>query len=104
MAACLSLVLWTVMPSASHIPRLVETLQDHAQMIAEHGHSHGLEEDLAWALHGHDHEGTDHDHGHAVLPSGPSSQLEHTRLATWRGIARSHWSPPVFRLDRPPRA
>ena len=50
---CLSLVVWSMLPSLSHVPRIAETLNEHAQMVADHGHSHGFAEDLLWALHGH---------------------------------------------------
>lgn len=39
---CLSLVVWSVVPAASHAPAVFETIQDHLEMIADHGHSHGL--------------------------------------------------------------
>lgn len=102
--ACLALVVWSIAPSASHVPRVIETLQEHAQMIATHGHSHGLEEDLLWAMHGHSHDAADHDHSQAVLL--PSRQA-HSHIATkadWRGLSVEQGSPPHFRLDRPPRA
>ena len=60
---CLSVAIWSVLPTATHVPIVLETLQDHAEMIATHGHSHGLAEDLSWALHGHSHDEMDHDHG-----------------------------------------
>jgi len=45
-------------------------------MIEDHGHSHGLEIDLLWAMHGHQHDLADHDHNTAVLAkSGPKSPL-----------------------------
>ena len=72
-------------------------------MIAEHGHSHGLEEDLIWAMHGHSHDVADHDHSHAVLLQPRSDGVAVEMTATWQGRALAHWSPPVFRLERPPR-
>jgi len=101
---CAAVTLWTVSPNTSHVPKVIETLQDHAEMIAEHGHSHGLEEDLIWAMHGHSHEVADHDHSHAVLMLARRSTVPVETSALWHGYALSHWAPPVFRLERPPRA
>src|SRR6056297_3991919 len=65
---CLAVLLWSVVPATSHAPSVFGVLQEHAEMVAEHGHSHGLEEDLAWAMHGHSHDSVDHDHSQAVVP------------------------------------
>jgi len=67
---CLAVLLWSVVPATSHAPSVIGVLQEHAEMVAEHGHSHGLEEDLAWAMHGHSHDSIDHDHSQ-VLDLGP---------------------------------
>jgi len=101
---CVAFALWTVSPNASHVPQVIETLQDHAEMIAEHGHSHGLEEDLICAMHGHSHEVADHDHSHAVLMLARRGTVPVETSALWQGYALAHWVPPVFRLERPPRA
>jgi len=101
---CVALALWTVSPNASHVPKIVETFQDHAEMIAEHGHSHGLEEDLIWAMHGHSHEVADHDHSQAVLSMARAHSGPAETSSAWHGRALAHWAPPVFRLERPPRA
>ncbi|SEP18071.1 hypothetical protein SAMN04490248_13312 [Salinihabitans flavidus] len=101
---CVALALWTVSPNASHVPKVIETLQDHAEMIAEHGHSHGLEEDLIWAMHGHSHEVADHDHSQAVLMLARRGTVPVETSALWHGYVLAHWAPPVFRLERPPRA
>ncbi|WP_108259900.1 hypothetical protein [Mangrovicoccus ximenensis] len=103
-AACaLALLAAQVFPPP-HVPKLLHVLSDHAAMIADHGHSHGLEEDIAWALHDHSHDQADHDHIQAVLPSrrGGTAPLEFSAL--WHAPALAHWTPPVFRLERPPRA
>lgn len=100
---CIALAFWTVAPNTSHVPKLLNVLQDHAEMVAEHGHSHGLEEDLIWAMHGHNHDVADHDHSHAVLLQPRSAALPLVTASTWHGRALAHWSPPVFRLERPPR-
>ncbi|MDF1801340.1 hypothetical protein [Thalassovita sp.] len=102
--SCLALFIWTVAPTASHVPTVLETLQDHAQMVAEHGHSHGLQEDLIWAMHGHSHDVADHDHSQAVLMPARFALSHSVTSAEWRGIAQVNWSPPLFRLERPPRA
>lgn len=101
---CLTLCLWTVAPGVSHAPKLLETVQDHLEMIADHGHSHGFHEDLLWALHGHGHEAADHDHSHAALLPG----ARHEPLAVVRPggppTAAPETASRVFRIDRPPRA
>lgn len=100
---CVSLCLWTISPSASHIPEVVETLQEHAEMIASHGHSHGFEEDLIWAMHGHSHDVADHDHSQAVLTQARPEATAVETNANWHGRALAHWSAPLFLLERPPR-
>lgn len=101
--ACVALVVWTVAPTASHVPKIIKTLQEHAEMIASHGHSHGLEEDLIWAMHGHSHDVADHDHTQAVFTQTRTAQVSVVTRAAWRGLAFAHWSPPLYRLERPPR-
>lgn len=100
---CLCLLFWSSQSVTSHIPDVLATLQDHAEMIETHSHSHGFEEDLAWALHGHSHDVTDHDHSTALLLRG-------SYVATWDApdtagfSARHFWRPgPVYRHERPPR-
>lgn len=100
---CAALTLWTISPNDVHVPEIIETLQEHAEMINSHGHSHGLEEDLLWALHGHSHDVVDHDHSQAVLVPGRSVQVASTVSTIWRSSAVADWTPPHFRLDRPPR-
>lgn len=101
---CLSLAVWSVMPSVSHAPAMLDTPQEHARMIAEHGHSHGLEEDFFWALHGHGHEVADHDHSPAVVAKGDRSAPFPIVRDVWR-IQPSRGGPSrVFRIERPPRA
>lgn len=102
--SCLALVVWTVAPSSSHVPTVIETLQEHAEMVATHGHSHGLEEDLIWAMHGHSHDVADHDHSQAVILPARYAQTYGETSADWRSTAQTDWSPPFFRLERPPRA
>lgn len=91
------------MPVTSHTPAVIETLQDQAQMVANHGHSHGPEEDLIWAMHGHGHDVTDHDHGSAVLSRAamPSRGFGYTTLGniTSARLVDTPVAPP----KRPPR-
>jgi hypothetical protein len=101
---CLAVVAWSVMPAASHAPSIFETLQKHAEMIAEHGHSHGLDEDLAWALHGHSHDSADHDHSQAVLTPALTSQPFEGYRSAWRFTPAGAEPSARFRIERPPRA
>lgn len=100
---CLSLVVWSVMPAATHAPTVFETIQDHLEMIADHGHSHGFEEDLYWAMHGHSHETADHDHSQALLEFGDRSGPMFGARDAWRLAASSGGPSGVFRIERPPR-
>ncbi|MFC3613000.1 hypothetical protein ACFORG_04445 [Lutimaribacter marinistellae] len=101
---CLSLVFWSVIPAATHTPAVFETIQDHLEMIADHGHSHGFEEDLYWAMHGHSHDVADHDHSQALLALGDRSHP----TSAYRDARRLKASPGgghhTFRIERPPRA
>jgi hypothetical protein len=101
---CVALVVWSVTPSFTHAPAVFETVQDHLEMVENHGHSHGFAEDLHWAMHGHSHDAADHDHNQAFLmPSQgdkPSFEFNDHRVlrASNNGV---YWK---FRIDRPPRA
>lgn len=101
---CLSVAVWSVMPTANHVPTVLETLDEHAQMIASHGHSHGLAEDLVWALHGHSHDVVDHDHNQAFLTAAHDSDMLYHRTGIWRFHAAPEFAMRVSRIDRPPRA
>lgn len=103
-ALCLSLVVWSVTPSFSHAPSVFETIQDHLEVVEDHGHSHGFEEDLFWAMHGHSHDVTDHDHNQAFLSSGPGTAPELHIGEAWRGLVATRGPTRQFRIDRPPRA
>lgn len=101
---CLAVAVWSVLPTANHVPTVLETLDEHAQMIASHGHSHGLAEDLAWALHGHSHDAMDHDHSQAVLTAAYGyGSMEHG-ADRWLFHPAPDIPSRVFRIDRPPRA
>ncbi|KZX99085.1 hypothetical protein A3747_20675 [Sulfitobacter sp. HI0076] len=93
----------SLMPAFSHAPLIFETIQDHAEMIAEHGHSHGLEEDLAWAMHGHGHDTADHDHSQAILIAGRISQPFQGYWDLKRPDTSDAGPWPVQRIERPPR-
>ena len=101
---CLSLVVWSVLPTYSHAPAVFETIQDHLQMVEDHGHSHGFEEDLIWAMHGHSHDAADHDHGQAFLLSLCGPALDPTVKEVRRTLLSSSGSSRQFPIDRPPRA
>jgi fermentation-respiration switch protein FrsA (DUF1100 family) len=101
---CLSLVVWSMLPSLSHVPRIVETLTEHAQMIADHGHSHGFAEDLLSALHGHSHDAIDHDHSPALAVAPASAGAWPATPDAWRLRASQTGPNRIFRIERPPRA
>ena len=100
---CLSLVVWSVVPAATHAPAVFETIQDHLEMIADHGHSHGLEEDLYWAMHGHSHDVADHDHTQAFLTGNDRSSTSSRYRDAWRLKASPGGQHLAFRIERPPR-
>lgn len=102
-ALCLSIALWAVMPTPPHVPSIIEIIEQHAEMIAEHGHSHGLAENLFWALHGHGPDVAEHDHGVATLTAPQSAQVfplpgDSARLLS---AVEKPWI--VFGIERPPR-
>ena len=101
---CLSLAAWSMLPFSSHSPVVFETIHEHLEMVESHGHSHGFEEDLFWAMHGHSHDVMDHDHSQAFLASGdvPSTQTVVRRVRY--SFAETSGPSREFRIDRPPRA
>lgn len=101
---CLALVVWSVMPSFNHTPNVFETIQDHLEMVESHGHSHGFEEDLYWAMHGHSHDVADHDHNQAFLTPSRSSEPSAGFSEPWLRIGSTSGPTRQFRIDRPPRA
>ena len=101
---CLSLVVWSVAPSATHAPKVLQTINDHLELIADHGHSHGFEEDLFWALHGHSHDVADHDHSQIVLSAGIGVGGFYVAKDKWRLRALRGDPFRDFRIERPPRA
>ncbi|MFT6530486.1 MAG: hypothetical protein ACJASC_000005 [Limimaricola cinnabarinus] len=100
----MAILLWSVMPATSHAPALFETIQEHAEMVAEHGHSHGFEEDLYWAMHGHSHDGADHDHSPALLTFSSLSRPFSAVGSIWHLGAVPTGPTRAFLIERPPRA
>jgi hypothetical protein len=100
---CAALLIWSVTPSFTHAPKVFETIQDHLEMVADHGHSHGLEEDLYWVMHGHSHDVADHDHSLAFLLSGYKALDDPLAEDSWRTTLSTHGPSRQFRIDRPPR-
>ncbi|WP_170429621.1 hypothetical protein [Ruegeria arenilitoris] len=101
---CLSMFVWSVTPSFSHAPAVFETIQDHLEMVEDHGHSHRFEEDLYWAMHGHSHDVADHDHNQAFLSNGPGSAPDVHSGEAWRMLSAGRGPTRQFRIERPPRA
>jgi len=105
MLLCAAVIVWSVVPTNSHAPAILNVLPEHAEMIAEHGHSHGLEEDFAWAMHGHSHDSVDHDHSQAVVPRPDLSlQLLDIYRTAWRLGSNTADPLQVYLIERPPRA
>ncbi len=101
---CLSLVVWSVVPVATHAPKLFQTINDHQEMIADHGHSHGFEGDLFWSMHGHSHDAADHDHSQVMLLANNEAGTLSVGRDTWR-LRGSRFGPSRnFEIERPPRA
>ena len=101
---CLSLFVWSTTPAATHAPTVFETIQDHLAMAADHGHSHGFQEDLYWAMHGHSHDVADHDHSQALLALGNRSHPASAHRDAWRLKASPGRGQRIFQIERPPRA
>lgn len=99
----LALAIWSIAPSFAHAPAIFETVQDHLEMIQDHGHSHGFEEDLYWAMHGHSHDVVDHDHSQAFLVGGNKADPYPDLATTWRISLSLNGPTRQFRIDRPPR-
>jgi len=94
---------WSLLPAYTHTPVLIETLQDHADMVAKHGHSHGFAEDLLWALHGHTHDVADHDHSPVVLLRPLSVRLGIVSQSVSRPSTVDHAAIGPSPFERPPR-
>lgn len=90
------------MPTIGHAPLVLETHQQHLEIIAEHGHTHGYTEDMFWALHGHNHDESDHDHSSVTLTSAINN-LYLPHYTDWRQVPTKNVSSPYFLIERPPR-
>lgn len=101
---CLAIVVWSLAPVSPHVPQMLQTLQEHAEMVADHGHSHGQEEDLIWALHGHAHDVADHDHTQAFLIPNTQTGLVAPLTKSRRHLAALGGPTRHFPIERPPRA
>lgn len=99
---CLSLVGWSAQSPVNHVPTIHEAIQDHFEVIEDHGHSHGFAEDLFWALHGHSHDAADHDHYQAFLTLAAGFGVDTIR-DNLRLMGSAVVSYQRFRIDRPPR-
>ncbi len=101
---CMALLVWSVLPTTSHVPNVLDVIQEHSEMIAEHGHSHGFEEDILWAMHGHSHDSIDHDHSQAVVPGlDLSSQPLDIYRTAWRLSSATSNTLRINQIERPPR-
>lgn len=101
---CVALAVWSATPPATHAPAVFDVIQDHLEMIADHGHSHGFEDDLAWALHGHSHDAADHDHLQEFLTDPARVPAAAVLRDVWRIRGAPDGSYGSDRIDRPPRA
>lgn len=101
---CLYLAGWSVMPVSGQTQTAFETIQDHLEMITDHGHSHGFEEGLYWAMHGHGHDTADHDHSQAFVAPDEQSHMAYAHRDAWRILSSSDGHRVNFRIERPPRA
>ena len=95
-------VVWSILPNFGHAPRVLETLQEHAEMIEDHGHSHGFVEDLLWAVHGHDHDEMDHDHSPIML-SSTINVIQVPEQKDWRQLPSEYKGSPSILIERPPK-
>ena len=102
-ALCLSIAIWAVMPTPLHVPSVTEIIEQHAEMVAEHGHSHGLAEDLFWALHGHGPDVAEHDHGAATLTAPQWAQVFPLPGDSLRLLSALEKPWIVSGIERPPR-
>jgi len=101
---CAALLVWSVLPTTSHVPIVLDVIQEHSEMIAEHGHSHDFEEDILWAMHGHSHDSLDHDHSQAVVsaPDLSAFALKIDKTA-WRLSSATSNTLRIYQIERPPR-
>lgn len=72
-------------------------------MIEDHGHSHGLELDVLWAMHGHQHDRADHDHNPAVLVFTAPRNVHLHEQTRWQLPLADATSITLHPPKRPPR-
>lgn len=101
-AVVLSFAVWSVSPNTAHVPTVLETIEEHLEMVEEHGHSHGFEEDLLWALHGHAHDVTDHDHSSLNLVFA-KADLFNADADDWHVSLPDNKASLSYRIKRPPK-
>ena len=101
---CGAFVLSAVRPDLGHMPNVLDVLSEHAETALDHGHSHGLEEDIFAALQGHAHGLGDHEQVPDLLPVATVKQTPQVFVG-YRSARLSDASPtPVFVFERPPRS
>lgn len=101
---CGAFLLSAVRPDLGHLPNLLDVLSEHTETALDHGHSHGVEEDVFDALQGHAHGLGDHEQVPdllAVATVGNTSQV----FVGYRSTRLPDASPaPIFLFERPPRS
>jgi len=100
---CAIFLISTIRVDLGHLPKLLDVLQDYAETIADHGHSHGLAEDILTMVLGHAHGLGDHEHVPDLLLSvsdgyAPQVKGEQRNLGLFEAD-----SGPTFLFERPPR-
>lgn len=101
---CAIFLVSTVRVDLGHLPKLLDVLQEHAEMIADHGHSHGLDEDIVTAMLGHTHGLGDHEHVPDLLLSATDSYLPQAFDEDREpGVFKASLAP-IFLFKKPPRA
>ena len=103
LSICFSLLYVSLLPHPPHQPTLFQTLQEHAAFMAEHGHAHGFDEDLADAIHGHTHDVLEHDHSVATLAVPPIAAQSVDFLSILRPPKTVAHPGRLYRIERPPR-
>ena len=99
---CIAVGVWSLAPAVSHTPAIADAAELQAEMLAEHGHDHGFVADVLWAMHGHAHDATDHDHNPATLARGTDTMVR-LGVSNRRAIVPTRLtSDRLFRLERPP--
>lgn len=98
----LSFLIGSAMPGTPHIPKVLETIEEHLEMAAEHGHSHGFVEDLFWAMHGHSHDVADHDHSPLYIVFADVNHRD-AGADSWGAFVPRTKVSPYYKIMRPPK-